>query len=270
MLISCAASGVAETMRAATETATVCTRTRRPQSDVISSFCLVDGLADWPSLVRGYRRLPCLPLLWGQDGEVLLRLGAWPAAMAAASLALAKRAVQRLPQPLRQTRWVAAMSERQPAEAAVPMQAVKGLGLRALRWIWVCAKPLRAVAPSRRDSDRPRMVPPGRPTARAGAAQSAPPHVVHLAAAEPVQPDGCAAAAAGLDRLRDLRPAPPVPHAVGEAALPAAVAAAENFVALLGSARLAARDVAERAGAAGLLAPVATARNHSMALRVGE
>src|ERR1700677_2191040 len=102
MLISCAASGVAETMRAATETATVCTRTRRPQSDVISSFCLVDGLVDWPSLVRGYRRLPCLPSLWGQDGEVLLRMGAWPAVVAAASLA--KRAVQRLPQPLPQTR----------------------------------------------------------------------------------------------------------------------------------------------------------------------
>ncbi len=117
------------------------------------------------------------------------------------------------------------------------MQAVKALGLRAPRWIWVCAKPLRAVAPSRRDSDRPRMAPPAQPTARAGAAQSAPPHEVHLAAAEPVQPDGCAGAAAGLDRLRDLRPAPPVLRAVGEAAFPAAAAAAENFVALLGSAR---------------------------------
>src|ERR1700677_2567209 len=117
MLMSCAASGVAETIRAATETATVCTRTRRPQSDVISSFCLVDGLANWPSLVRGYRRLPCLPSLWGQDAEALLRLGARSAAMAAV---LANRAVQSLPLLPQRTRRAAAVgSERRSAVAAV-------------------------------------------------------------------------------------------------------------------------------------------------------
>src|SRR5271170_3855005 len=60
MLISCAASGVAETMRAATEAATVVTRTRQPHFDVIR-FCLPDGLTSSPSPVRVCRKALCLP-----------------------------------------------------------------------------------------------------------------------------------------------------------------------------------------------------------------
>jgi hypothetical protein len=59
MLISCAASGVTETIRAATEAASVCTRTRRPQGNVIRS-CLPDGPTNSPSPVRESRRALCL------------------------------------------------------------------------------------------------------------------------------------------------------------------------------------------------------------------
>src|SRR5271170_4853069 len=83
MLMSWAASGVVETTRAATEAATVCTRTRRPQNDFISWFCLVDGLADLPSPVRECRRWRCPLLLWGPAAEVLRRPDAPYAARAA-------------------------------------------------------------------------------------------------------------------------------------------------------------------------------------------
>ena len=63
MLISCAASGVAETKRAANEAATAVTRTRQPQNDVIR-FCLPGGPVDWPSPVRGCRKVLCLLSAW--------------------------------------------------------------------------------------------------------------------------------------------------------------------------------------------------------------
>src|SRR5580692_3218669 len=66
MLISWAASGVADNKRAATEAAPVMHRTRRPPLASIRS--LVDGPANSPSPVRGYRKgRSCCP------GSVLYR-----------------------------------------------------------------------------------------------------------------------------------------------------------------------------------------------------
>src|SRR6185437_65161 len=75
MLMSCAASGVADTKRAANEAATAVRRTRRPQNDAIRS-CLLGGPVVRPSPVRGSRRMPCLLSAWLRHGLALLRPGA--------------------------------------------------------------------------------------------------------------------------------------------------------------------------------------------------
>src|ERR1700692_216800 len=72
MLISCAASGVAVTISAATEAATVLNRTRRPHDASIRSWA--DGLTSLPSPVRGCRRAWSCPGLAWLRGALALAL----------------------------------------------------------------------------------------------------------------------------------------------------------------------------------------------------
>src|ERR1019366_2598324 len=140
MLISCAASGIAETMRAATEAATVLIRTRRPQVDAIRS-CLRDGPTNSPSPVPVCRRALCLPSAWRPRARVLLRLGVpRGAAGEGAELRL----------PPRQRVQAQAPRVQSPAMERVSHAAPPVLA---------CAAPLRAVAPFPRGFDRPPRAP---------------------------------------------------------------------------------------------------------------
>jgi hypothetical protein len=138
MLISCAASGVAETISAATEAATVLKRTRRPHGARVRS--LVDGLTNSPSPVRGYRRAwSCPGSAWLRGAEAvfrsLTRLGGEGAAAAVRHLTAAS------------------------APASAPGAAAWRAAGR-LPWDLTCATPLRGAVPYRPGFDRQRSLPP--------------------------------------------------------------------------------------------------------------
>src|SRR5689334_13894950 len=139
MLMSCAASGVAVTKRAAKEAATAVRRTRRPQNDAIRS-CLLVGPVGRPSPVRGSRRTPCLLSAWRRHGLALLQPGARRAAVQTGA-----------PPVLRRARL---HSRQAPA-------------LRAGPALSACAMPLRDAAPFRRGFDRLRWNRSAAPPARA-------------------------------------------------------------------------------------------------------
>src|ERR1700722_11884526 len=175
MLISCAASGVAETMKAATEAATVVTRPRQPHFDVIS-FCLPAGPTNSPSPVRVCRKALCLlcrlPWPWLRRGPVLPRPGERGGAAGEAG---PKR--RRLPPRLE----VRATAQAQRAPVCPPLLA--------------CVMPLRAVAPFRQGFDRRPQAP--RPVAApAYAAPDDARDALRPAPIAAVPADGCAAAAA--------------------------------------------------------------------------
>ena len=169
--------------------------------------------------------------------------------------------------PQCRTLAAAAAESWQPLAApALRVQPTMALEPRVPLGTWACVTRLRGVAPFRQGSDRPRTGPPRRRVAMVGAAQGARLRVVHSVVVAAVRRPGCVAAAVELDQLPDLPRVPPVPRVMGEVEPPPAAGAAESFAAPLGPALRAAPAAVVRAGAAALLAPVATAKNRSMEL----
>src|SRR6202044_445415 len=156
MLISCAASGVAENKRTATEAATVMNRTRRPPNASVKSWS--DGPANSPSPVRGcHKGRSCCP------GSALLPAAAaepqtWVRSGEASAAAMRRSDEQvRTPAPAAAApwtvaSWIVASWTVAPWTAAPWTAAPWGDAARAERS--ACATRLRDGSPCRRGFDR--------------------------------------------------------------------------------------------------------------------